>query len=532
MRHFRPNSSRSNASNNSSTLNLSESPLPQHRYTIDDALETIGYGWFQIRMYDHILSPTFRSLLYLHTKKRLIISGGLWASNAAEIVILSFVLPIIKDEWNLEQGINGIVGASVFLGMLIGSMLWTHISDKYGRKRAITFCLIGQIVFGVVCGLLPNVYWLAVFRFFVGICLSGYAVAFKLYSESCPKGGDRNKLFFKQLYFWVIGCVLNTFMIWITLLYLNWRWIFINHSILLFILLLFLLCTLQESLRWIANNKDIDDAHIILMKASKLNDRHLPNGSLKSSDRIFSFVTEITHSPKISLNKFQVKQLFASRYYVTSITLFLICFCCIFGYYGLCMLSYRVFIDINDSNVSLKIFITSLAEIPCLFIATRFGVKSVLIGTFIIFSLCVFGLMILNESSDIYVDVALIFIARLAIFDASLIVYIYVYSHYSSILRDDAIELLYFVGRIAGIITVFVSQSDNINWALYIYGLCGIISLIACCTLKKFSTIHRRSQLMMSADYKQIEYQMHTVDTIDEDKVDQDAIHQDIVTTK
>ena len=153
-----------------------------------------------------------------------------------------------------------------------------------------------------------------------------------------------------------------------------------------------------------------------------------------------------------------------------------------------------------------------MAELPCLFIA-RYGVKSSLMGCFIIFALSMFALMIPEGDTPI-LAVILIFIARLAIFCGSLILYVYIYSHYSILLRDDAIELLYIIGRLSGIITVFVSQSQELDWSLYIYGLCGCVSFIASCMLKKLATVHKNGQLMANLDYKVIEH--HTVDPIKE----------------
>ena len=171
------------ASNNSPTLNLSDSPLPQNRYTLDEALESIGYGRFQRRAYVSTCLTNLKTynLSHSHTIYRLIISGSLWASNAAEIVILTFILPILKDEWNLPPGINGIIGASVFVGMLFGTIFWIHIGEKYGRILAIRLCIIGQMIFGIICAVIPNIYWFITFRFFVGFCLGGYVRLVRCY---------------------------------------------------------------------------------------------------------------------------------------------------------------------------------------------------------------------------------------------------------------------------------------------------------------------------------------------------------------
>lgn len=477
----------------------------------------------------------------MNPNDRLIVCGGLWAANAAEIVILTFLLPILKDEWNLSQGINGIVGLSVFMGTLFGSILWTNIGERYGRIPAIKLCIIGQIIFGILCAVIPNIVWMVIFRFFVGICLGGYvvniyiyitykltqifvsinrtSVAFKLYSECFSKSAS-NKYFLKQINFWVIGSITNTLIAWLTLQYLDWRWYLAISSSSLLILLTFTFCLL-ESPKWTLDHKDLDETQILLMKIAKLNGQRLLNGSLKSSNRLFTFGDEINDSSKWSIfymNKFECKQIFASRYYSTSLTLYIICFCAVFGYYGLCIFSKRFFDANNGNRVYLKMFIISLAEIPCLFIA-RYGVKSSLMGCFIIFALSMFALMIPKEGSNAMLGVILMFIGRLSIFSASLIIYIYIYSQYSILLRDDAIELLYIIGRFGAILTVFVSQSQELDWSLYMYGLCGSVSFIASSMLKKLWKPHKISQLMAASyDYKSIE--RHAVEPIVERSVE------------
>ncbi len=48
--------------------------------------------------------------------------GMIWGADAIEIMILTFLLPILAEEWDLNTGEDGTIGAVVFAGMLIGGL--------------------------------------------------------------------------------------------------------------------------------------------------------------------------------------------------------------------------------------------------------------------------------------------------------------------------------------------------------------------------------------------------------------------------
>eukprot|EP01084_Bolivina_argentea_P042868 79018_1 len=65
-------------------------------FTVDEAITAIGIGPFQYKI--------------------LVVTGLLWAADAVEIMRLGFLIPILKDEWNLSDGVDGTIGAVVFGG--------------------------------------------------------------------------------------------------------------------------------------------------------------------------------------------------------------------------------------------------------------------------------------------------------------------------------------------------------------------------------------------------------------------------------
>jgi MFS family permease len=83
-------------------------------YTIDDALSVMGFGKFQALV--------------------LVYAGMGWVAEAMELMLLSFLGPQIREEWNVSPESESLLSSVVFAGMLIGACTWGFVSDKYGRR--------------------------------------------------------------------------------------------------------------------------------------------------------------------------------------------------------------------------------------------------------------------------------------------------------------------------------------------------------------------------------------------------------------
>lgn len=86
----------------------------QKKLTVDQAVEYLGYGRFQYFL--------------------LIIVGVTQMAHSMEVMILSFLMPEVKSYWNISMWQVSLIGSSVFLGKLIGSLVWGNLSDKIGRR--------------------------------------------------------------------------------------------------------------------------------------------------------------------------------------------------------------------------------------------------------------------------------------------------------------------------------------------------------------------------------------------------------------
>jgi len=83
-------------------------------YTTDDALTNMGFGRSQALV--------------------LVYAGMGWVAEAMEVMLLSFLGPFVREQWNISPQNESMLSSVVFAGMLIGACAWGFVSDKYGRR--------------------------------------------------------------------------------------------------------------------------------------------------------------------------------------------------------------------------------------------------------------------------------------------------------------------------------------------------------------------------------------------------------------
>lgn len=90
-------------------------------------------------------------------------------------MILSFVNPVIKNQWDLGDEIN-YVYSCVFLGFLLGSASSGKITDKFSRRHTILLCGICKIIFSIISCLSQNLTQYLITRlcyaYFIGLSIA------------------------------------------------------------------------------------------------------------------------------------------------------------------------------------------------------------------------------------------------------------------------------------------------------------------------------------------------------------------------
>ncbi|XP_036963068.1 synaptic vesicle glycoprotein 2C isoform X1 [Acanthopagrus latus] len=169
----------------------------QRRLTYEEAVEEAGFG-------------VFHWLL-------LVVCGWANASDAVEILCVSFLLPTARCDLSLSSSDMGLLTASIFLGMMVGGYLWGYLADQRGRCRVLVVSLTINGVFGGLASLAPWFWLFLLMRFISGIGVGGsIPVIFSYFSEFMPRL-RRGAMISALATFWMAGNILAAGLAWMVI---------------------------------------------------------------------------------------------------------------------------------------------------------------------------------------------------------------------------------------------------------------------------------------------------------------------------
>eukprot|EP00297_Palpitomonas_bilix_P000475 CAMPEP_0113912342 /NCGR_PEP_ID=MMETSP0780_2-20120614/28874_1 /TAXON_ID=652834 /ORGANISM="Palpitomonas bilix" /LENGTH=549 /DNA_ID=CAMNT_0000909291 /DNA_START=12 /DNA_END=1661 /DNA_ORIENTATION=- /assembly_acc=CAM_ASM_000599 len=454
----------------SSSANEEEVEKGDGPYTCNDAIESVGFGRFQI-------------LLFL-------IAGFLWMADAMEMMMLSFLGPAVQCKWGKtaqERNLfNSLLTTGVFLGMTFGAFTWGYLADRIGRKKSLASAIIVCLLFGVASAFSPNFWVLLAFRTVVGFGLGGSGVTFSIFLEFLPTKARGTWLLLIE-FWWTAGSMVEAAISWGVFPTLGenaWRYMVALSAV----PLLIAVCALPavpESPRFLVNVGKIEKAQKVLERMARMNKKSLPGSHL-----VGSTISETTsHYPIIEKEMTSaapaacpraltfregVKSLFSTALRKTTLMLWLIWLINAVAYYGLVLLT--PFVEQPNSanktgtdcpadpsqppfNTStyVDVFITSGAEFPGLImsmiIIDRLGRKKTqgiqFAGTGL------FVALLLIPGLPIAARVGLLFVARALIMGAFCVTCVYTPEVYPTAVRATGNGVANSIARIGGMVCPF-----------------------------------------------------------------------------
>lgn len=108
-------------------------------------------------------------------------------NDGAQLVLSSFLNPIVKQEWHLSSSQIQNMSSVFYLGILIGSLLTGKFSDFYGRRPIIVGGSILQFVTCCAFAFVQGYYSMLLTRLFYGFTFGiTIALTTSMYSEIVP----------------------------------------------------------------------------------------------------------------------------------------------------------------------------------------------------------------------------------------------------------------------------------------------------------------------------------------------------------
>ena len=151
----------------------------------DTALARTGYGRFHYLL--------------------MLVCGWANASDAVEILCISFLLPSAECDLELTPARKGWLSAILFVGMMIGGYVWGSLGDTLGRKTVLINAMVVNTVAGFLSSLSQDFYLFMLLRFLSGVGVGGsIPVVWTYYAEFQPSA-RRGAALSILASFWMIG---------------------------------------------------------------------------------------------------------------------------------------------------------------------------------------------------------------------------------------------------------------------------------------------------------------------------------------
>ncbi|GAA6215253.1 synaptic vesicle glycoprotein 2C-like isoform X1 [Lates japonicus] len=313
----------------------------QRRLTYEEAVEESGFGLFHWLL--------------------LVACGWANASDAVEILCVSFLLPTARCDLLLSSSDMGLLTASIFLGMMVGGYMWGYLADQRGRRRVLVVSLTINGVFGGLASAAPWFWLFLLLRFISGIGVGGsIPVIFSYFSEFMPRL-RRGAMISSLATFWMGGNILAAGLAWLviprtwahfslgTLDFQSWRLFVVLCSVPSLTSAIIFRLLLPESPKFLMEVGREKEAIQVFKLMFKLNmhgkgktfpefglcTSSKPKGEREETRTWGSCSERLASILKKAL--VPIKQMFNGSLKSRSIALLIVFYCISFGYYGLWM---------------------------------------------------------------------------------------------------------------------------------------------------------------------------------------------------
>ena len=274
----------------------------------------------------------------------------------------------IISEWDLVCGDAykaSLATTIYFVGVMVGSLVFGTLSDKFGRRTVFLFTVFAPFVLGLILFFIKNYVAFVVLRFFLGFILQGLQMV--TFTSLIEIFATKYRTFtgLGVGFPWAIGIM--TFSLF-SYLIKDWHYIqLMSTTVCLF--QIGLVWCLPESIRWLLINGRFDKAEKVVRRISNFNKISFPKEVFDKT--VAEITTTVKDTP--ATKSYTIADLFRiSVLRKRSFILMVIWFSTSLGYYGL---------TLNISNLAgnkyLNFFISGTLEIFILtvtmYILNRFG---------------------------------------------------------------------------------------------------------------------------------------------------------------
>ena len=202
--------------------------------------------------FDHAKLGKFHLALVL-------LSGACWALVAYGVTIIGFLLPSLRQEWQVSSSLLGVIAGAGLLGMFIGSIIGGTLADRIGRRKMLVWSLFISGIFFLVSSTAWNFYSLLILRLLTGMGLGAIIpIISTLITEFSPSK-VRGTLSVLINGCWGLGGTLAAFVGYKVVLVYGWR-LSMLFGCVAFLLSVLVRIMLPESMRYLISKGKLEEA--------------------------------------------------------------------------------------------------------------------------------------------------------------------------------------------------------------------------------------------------------------------------------
>lgn len=228
------------------------------------------------------------NLRRFHSRLTLLSAAGTFL-DGFDLTVIAVALPLLVKQWHISAGLSGLVGSSAVIGMLVGSVVLGHLTDRIGRRAMYLIDLLCFVVFAAMTAFSQNVTELLIFRFLLGLGIGAdYPISSTLLAEFSPKA-RRGGLVTTLGAMWFVGAAV-AYIVGLLLLGVGpnaWRFMMLVGAALALVVIGYR-SAIPESPRWLVNHGRTDEAKNVIASLTGERPRKLPRTATRKWADLFS----------------------------------------------------------------------------------------------------------------------------------------------------------------------------------------------------------------------------------------------------
>ncbi|PKI92911.1 MFS transporter [Actinomycetales bacterium SN12] len=267
---------------------------------------------------------------------RVLTGSGLgWALDAMDVGLISFIIAVLAQQWQLTPGETGWIASIGFVGMAIGASVGGLLADRLGRRHVFALTLL---IYGLATGasaLVGGIAMLLVLRFFVGLGLGAELPVASTYVSEFAPAAIRGRVIVILEAFWAVGWTASALIGYFVIPASDdgWRWAFALGAIPAAYALV-VRWGLPESPRWLASRGRLSEAERIVSAFETAADLQRSPGSQPDAPALSVPAPDAPAQTVAATGAQRMSALWSPEFRTRTLCIWLVWFCVNFAYYG------------------------------------------------------------------------------------------------------------------------------------------------------------------------------------------------------